>query len=70
MRSDGHVQIVAKKPQGREWIRITGTVSECSDASLCQKMYEENKILQMHHKSADSEHFLMFKIAVENIEFK
>lgn len=70
LRANGHVQIIAKKPQGREWIRVTGTASECHDAALRQKMYDENKILQMHHKTADSEHFLMFKIKVENVEFK
>lgn len=67
---NGHVQLIAKKPQGREWIRITGTASECHDATLRQKMYDENKILQMHHKTSESEHFLMFRIIVENVEFK
>ena len=70
LRENGHVQIIAKKPQGREWIRITGTASECCDATLRLKMYEENKILQMHHKTSESEHFLMFKVTVENVEFK
>lgn len=70
LRENGHVQIIAKMPQGREWIRITGTASECHDVTLCQKMYEENNILQMHHKTSESEHFLMFRITVENVEFK
>lgn len=70
LRENGHVQIIAKKPQGREWIRVTGVASECHDAALRQKMYEENKVLQMHHKTSESEHFLMFKIVVQNVEMK
>lgn len=70
LRENGHVQIIAKKPQGREWIRVTGVASECHDAALRQKMYEENKVLQMHHKTSESEHFLIFKIVVQNVEMK
>lgn len=68
LRTNGHVQIIAKKQDSREWIRITGTAVECDDAVLKQKMYEENPILQRHHKSSEAEHFLMFKIKVENVE--
>ncbi len=70
LRANGHIQIVAKKPSSREWIRITGTATECDDAALKQKMYEENPILQKHHDSAEAEHFLMFRIKVENVEMK
>ena len=68
MRSNGHIQIIAKKSAGREWIRITGIASECKDPALRQKMYEENAILKAHHNSSESEHFLMFKVEVENVE--
>lgn len=70
LKENNHVQIIAKKPTSREWIRITGIAEECNDAALKQKMYDENAILQRHHTSADSSHFLMFKIKVENVEMK
>lgn len=31
IRLTGNIQIVAKKPDSREWIRITGVTSECND---------------------------------------
>lgn len=70
MRENEHIQIIAKKPTGREWIRITGIASECTDPVLRQKMYDETPILKMHHDSSESEHFLMFKVKVENVEIK
>lgn len=70
MRENSHIQILAKKPHGREWIRITGIACECNDSELKEKMYEETPILKMHHKSSESEHFLMFKVTVENVEIK
>lgn len=70
MRENNHIQIIAKKPKGREWIRITGIASECKDPVLRHKMYEETPILKMHHDSSESEHFLMFKVTVENVEMK
>lgn len=70
MRENEHIQIVAKKSKSREWIRITGIASECKDKALKQKMYEEAPILQKHHESAEAEHFLMFKVEVNNVELK
>lgn len=70
MRKDGHVQIIAKKPQGREWIRITGQALECKDPALKQKMYEETPVLKAHQESSESEHFLMFQVTVEETEMK
>ena len=70
MRNNSHIQIIAKKPQGREWIRITGLASECNDPALKQKMYEETPILKKHHESSEAEHFLMFKVTVEKVEMK
>lgn len=68
LRENGHIQILGKKANSREWIRITGIAEECNDKSLRHKMYDENPILQRHHDSADAKHFLMFKIKVENVE--
>lgn len=70
LRENGHIQIIAKKPTGREWIRITGTATECYDMALKQQLYDENPILQRHHTSAVAEHYLVFRITVENVEFK
>ncbi len=70
MRNNPHIQIIAKKANSREWIRITGLASECSDPALRKKMYDENPILQQHHDSSEASHFLMFKVIVENVEFK
>lgn len=70
LRANEHVQIIAKKPQGPEWIRITGIASECFDRNLKEKMYNENPKLHGHYCSAEDEHFLIFRIYVENVEFK
>ena len=34
MREHNKIQIVAKKPDSREWIRITGIATECDDKDL------------------------------------
>ena len=70
LRANGHVQIIAKQPDSRAWIRITGMAEECDDAALRKKMYDENPILQKHHSSPEAEHFLMFRVRVENVEMK
>lgn len=70
MRENEHIQIVAKKATSREWIRITGIASECKDKAFKQKMYEEIPILKKHYASAEAEHFLMFKVEVNGVEFK
>lgn len=70
MRENEHIQIIAKKPASREWIRITGIASECNDPALKQKMYEETPILQKHYTSSENEHFLMFKVEVQQVEIK
>ena len=46
IRENEHIQIIAKKPTSREWIRITGLATECDDKDLKQKMLEECPILQ------------------------
>ena len=70
MRKNEHIQIVAKKAQSREWIRITGTATECDDKDLKQRMFEECPILQKRYSEGGTEHFLMFKVKVENVEIK
>lgn len=70
LRENEHIQIIAKKDNSREWIRITGIANECNDKHLKEKMYVECPILQRHYNSSMNEHFLMFKVKVENVEFK
>lgn len=70
MREHENVQIVAKKPDSREWIRITGRVSECDDRELKQRMLAECPVLQDRFRVVGMEHFLMFKMEVESVEMK
>ena len=70
MRANEHIQIVAKKFDSREWIRITGTSEECDRLELKVKMLEECPVLHKHYDSAEAEHFLIFKVKVENVEIK
>lgn len=70
MRENGHIQIVASKPNSREWIRITGIAEECDSIDMKTKMFNECPILHNHYESADAEHFLMFKVRVKNVEIK
>ena len=70
MRENEHIQIVAKKPKSREWIRITGLAVECDDKDLKQRMLEECPILQQRFGAVGMEHFIMFRVKVENVEIK
>lgn len=45
MREKEHIQIVAKKAESREWIRITGIATECDNQELKQRMLEEHVII-------------------------
>lgn len=68
MRAHEQIQIVAQKPGSRDWIRITGIAEECRDQSLRQRMFEECPVLGQRFDSAETEHFIMFKVKVENVE--
>lgn len=70
MRKNEHIQIVAKKPDSREWIRITGIATECDSEELKQRMFEECPVLQKIYSAGGTEHFIMFKVDVENVEIK
>ena len=69
-RENEHIQIVAKKPTSREWIRVTGLAIECDNKDLKQRMLEECPILQQRFETVGMEHFIMFKVKVENVEIK
>ena len=70
MRENEHIQIVAKKSESREWIRISGIATECDDKELKQRMLDECPILQQRFGAVGMEHFIMFKVKVENVEIK
>lgn len=70
MRECSHIQIVAKKLDSREWIRITGIAGECDDVHLKQQMLEECPILRKRFENVGMEHFLLFRVKVEQVEMK
>ena len=69
LRSNGNIQIVAKKEDLRQWIRITGKATECSNIKIKQKMLKECPILSKHFSSAENEHYLLFQIDILGTEF-
>lgn len=70
MRANEHIQIVAKKPTSREWIRITGTATGCENKELKARMLKECPILQQRFATVGMEHFIMFKVKVVNVGIK
>lgn len=64
------MQIIAKKANTREWIRLTGIAEECNNEKLKQRMLVECPVLQNRFSDIGLEHFIMFKIKVENVEIK
>lgn len=70
MREHSQIQIVAKKADTRDWIRITGISEECTDEALKQRMLEECPVLQQRFGAVGMEHFILVKVKVENVEIK
>ena len=70
IRKNEHIQIVAKKSESREWIRITGLATECEDSDLKNRMLEECPVLQQRFDAVGMEHFILLKVKVENVEMK
>lgn len=70
IRLNGKIQIVAKKPDSREWIRISGEASECNDQELKDKMLEECPILKQRFGAVGYEHYILLRVHVGNIELK
>lgn len=69
LRNNGNIQIVAKKENTRDWIRITGRAAECNDINVKRKMLRECPVLSKHFSSADDEHYLLFEVNILEIEF-
>ena len=70
IREHEQIQIVAKKADSRDWIRITGVAKECEDEALKQQMLEECPVLQQRFGAVGMEHFILVKVKVENVEMK
>ena len=69
LKHNNNMQIIALKPGTREWIRVSGIASECTDVTVKQKMLEECPVLSKHYSSADALHYNVFKIKIVNSEF-
>lgn len=70
IRLNGNIQIVAKKQNSREWIRISGVATECEEQALKERMLEECPILQQRFGAVGMEHFILLKVKVEKVEIK
>ena len=70
LRIHEKMQIVAKKSDSREWIRITGMADECDDSVLKYRMMEECPVLKQRFGAVGMEHFIMFRVKVESVEFR
>ena len=51
LRDNGNIQILAKKEQTREWLRITGKATECNDIKTKQKMLDLGYLTNCIHKN-------------------
>ena len=69
LRKNGNVQILAKKENTREWLRITGKATECDEIEMKQKMLNECPILSKHFSSAEDAIYLLFQVEVLETEF-
>lgn len=70
LRENEHIQIVAKKPDSRQWIRITGLATERSNSFIKGEMLKECPILQRRFDGVGYEHMLVFEVKVENVQLK
>lgn len=62
LKQHGKMQIIALKPHSREWIRLSGIAEECRDLKIKQEMLNICPALTKHFPTADSEHYVLFKI--------
>lgn len=63
-----NVQIVALKNGTRQWIRISGKATECTDREIKGKMMNIFPVLQNHFKTAENESFALFKLVAEKAD--
>ena len=70
IRINGNIQIVAKKPDSREWIRISGVATECEDQALKDRMLEECPVLKQRFDAVGMVRFILLRVKINNIEVK
>ena len=69
LRENPHIQIVARKPEGFGWVRMTGLAEECFDPNVKEKMLAANS-MRTRFEEMGLEHFLVFKFIIEKAEIK
>ncbi len=69
LRANPHIQIVARKPEGFGWVRMTGLAEECTDEKIKMAMLEGNN-MKDRFLEMGLEHFLVFKFTIEKAEIK
>lgn len=69
LRENGNIQILAKKENTREWLRVTGKAIECTDIEMKQRMLDECPVLSKHFLSAEEKKYLLFQVEVFEAEF-
>ena len=70
IRVNGNIQIVAKKPDSREWVRISGNAIECDSVALKDQMIDECPILKQRFGTVGMEHFILLEVSVTEVEIK
>lgn len=70
IHANGNIQIIAQKPNSREWIRITGVATECNDPELKTKMMEECPIVKKRFDEVGVWHFILLQVKVSDVECK
>ena len=69
LRSNGNIQILAKKDGTREWLRITGKASECTDAAMKRQVFEDCPSVRTHVSDPADPHYLVFAVDVLDTQF-
>ena len=69
LKENEKMQITALKPGTREWVRVSGIASECTDINMKQLMLDTCPVLSKHYASADAPHFSLFRVDVISSEF-
>ena len=58
-----YIQIIAKKTESRDWVRINGRAIEINDLIMKQAMLDACPVLLKHFDSKECEHFALFMIS-------
>ena len=63
LKENPRIQIIAKKDEARDWIRIDGNAIEVFDLDIKQAMLDHCPGLLKHFPAKESENFALFKIS-------